>query len=80
MPPAHALATPSSGSFWGTVKKAFRLKATARSVFDQVAGFGPLQRFFDDPSVEEIWINEPGRVFIARHGRSELTTVILTSD
>src|SRR6185437_8835317 len=32
MPPAHALATPSSGSFWGTVKKAFRLKATARSV------------------------------------------------
>ncbi len=54
-------------------------EATARSVFDQVAGFGPLQRFFDDRAVEEIWINEPGRVFVARHGRSELTTVILTS-
>ncbi|MGI8667521.1 MAG: CpaF family protein [Jatrophihabitans sp.] len=52
----------------------------ARSVFDQVAGFGPLQQYLDDPSVEEIWINEPGRVFIARHGRSELTTVILTSE
>jgi pilus assembly protein CpaF len=24
-----------------------------------------------------IWINEPGRVFVARHGRSELTTTIL---
>ena len=23
------------------------------------------------------WINEPGRVFVARHGRSELTTTIL---
>ena len=54
--------------------------AAARTVFDQVAGFGPLQQYFDDPAVEEIWINEPGRVFVARRGRSELTTVILTSD
>ena len=50
----------------------------AREVYDAVAGFGPLQRYFDDPTVEEIWINEPGRVFVARHGRSELTTTILT--
>jgi pilus assembly protein CpaF len=49
----------------------------ARAVLDAVAGFGPLQRWFDDPEVEEIWINEPGRVFVARHGRSELTTTIL---
>ncbi|WP_307874302.1 ATPase, T2SS/T4P/T4SS family [Frankia sp. AgW1.1] len=52
----------------------------ARLVYDAVAGFGPLQRHLDDPAVEEIWINEPGRVFIARHGRSELTTTILTGD
>jgi pilus assembly protein CpaF len=52
----------------------------SRMVFDQVAGFGPLQQFFDDPLVEEIWINEPGRVFVARDGRSGLTTVILTTD
>jgi pilus assembly protein CpaF len=53
--------------------------ATAsRAVLDAVAGFGPLQPLLDDPSVEEIWINEPGRVFIARNGRSELTTLILT--
>ena len=43
-----------------------------RHVFDTLAGFGPLQRFLDDPAVEEIWINQPGRVFIARNGRSEL--------
>ncbi len=51
-----------------------------RHVFDSLAGFGPLQRFLDDPTVEEIWINQPGRVFIARSGRSELTTVVLSSD
>ena len=51
----------------------------ARVVHDSVAGFGPLQRFLDDPQVEEIWVNGPGRVFVARHGRSELTTTILTA-
>ncbi len=49
----------------------------ARAVYDAVAGFGPLQRHLDDPTVEEIYINEPGRVFVARRGRSELTTTIL---
>ena len=49
----------------------------ARSVYDAVAGFGPLQRYLDDPEVEELWINEPGRVFVARAGRSELTNTIL---
>jgi len=51
-----------------------------RHVFDTLAGFGPLQRYLEDPAVEEIWINQPGRVFIARNGRSELTTVVLTGD
>lgn len=50
-----------------------------RTVLDAVAGFGPLQRWLDDPEVEEIWINEPGKVFVARHGRSELTTTVLTA-
>ena len=54
--------------------------AVARAILDSIAGFGPLQPYLDDPTIEEIWINEPGRVFIARRGRSELTTLILTSD
>jgi pilus assembly protein CpaF len=52
----------------------------ARQVYDAVAGFGPLQRYLDDGEIEEIWINSPGRVFIARQGRSELTTTILRPD
>jgi pilus assembly protein CpaF len=51
----------------------------ARSVVDAVAGLGPLQQYLDDPQVEELWINAPGRVFVARHGRSELTSTLLTA-
>lgn len=54
------------------------IAAVSRRVLDDVAGFGPLQRFFDDPEVEEVWINAPGKVFVARGGRSELTTAVLT--
>ncbi|MEO8888145.1 MAG: ATPase, T2SS/T4P/T4SS family, partial [Jatrophihabitantaceae bacterium] len=56
------------------------LPALTRGIHDAVAGFGPLQPLLDDVRVEEIWINEPGRVFIARRGRSELTNLILTAD
>ena len=45
----------------------------------RVSRFGPLQPFVDDPTVEEIWVNDPSRVFVARHGRHELTNLILTS-
>jgi pilus assembly protein CpaF len=45
----------------------------------RVSGFGPLQPFLDDPAVEEIWINDPSRVFVARHGRHELTNLMLTT-
>jgi pilus assembly protein CpaF len=62
----------------GTLPPLYDARTTARAVYDSVAGFGPLQRHLDDPTVEEIWINEPGRVFVARRGRSELTTTILT--
>lgn len=33
-------------------------RQAAKSVYDAVAGFGPLQRHLDDPTVEEIWIYE----------------------
>ncbi|MEO6791509.1 MAG: ATPase, T2SS/T4P/T4SS family [Ornithinibacter sp.] len=54
--------------------------AASRAVWDTVAGFGPLQKYFDDPTVEEIWINEPSRIFIARNGIAELTTTLLSHD
>jgi pilus assembly protein CpaF len=56
------------------------LEHAVKSVMDAVGGFGPLQQYFDDPSVEEIWINEPAKVFVARGGVAELTTTVLTAD
>jgi len=49
-----------------------------RQIVAALTGFGALQPFFDDAEVEEIWINAPNKVFIARGGISELTTVTLT--
>ena len=40
--------------------------------------FGPLQYFMDDPGIEEIWINSPTRIFVARNGVSELTNISMT--
>ena len=45
-----------------------------------VNGFGPIQPLLDDPSVEEIWINEPNQIFIARNGKSQVINVALSSD
>lgn len=47
------------------------------SMLAEVAGVGPLQPYLDDPEIEEIWINEPTRVFVARGGSPELTPLIL---
>ena len=42
--------------------------------------FGPIAEFILDPTVEEIWINSPERIFIARSGLSHLTNLVLTSE
>ncbi len=50
---------------------------TGKALADAVGGLGPLQTYLDDPTVEEIWINAPDQVFVARGGDPELTTTIL---
>ena len=37
-------------------------RLAVHSILAVVAGYGPLQQYFDDSAVEEIWINEPKRV------------------
>jgi pilus assembly protein CpaF len=51
-----------------------------QSVRNELVGFGALQPYLDDPSVEEVWINAPDRVFIARAGLSEHLGITLTPD
>lgn len=49
------------------------LDAVRHQILDAVAGFGVLQPLLDDDSIEEVWINGPDEVFVARGGESELT-------
>ena len=53
-------------------------RRAGREVLAALTGYGPLQEYLDDPEVEEIWINGPSRVFIARDGVPELTSTQLT--
>ncbi|HEV7624372.1 MAG TPA: ATPase, T2SS/T4P/T4SS family [Amnibacterium sp.] len=48
-----------------------------RRIVAELSGFGPLQPLLDDPEIEEIWINGPTRVFVARGGVAELTPLVL---
>lgn len=75
-----AVADYDERSLHGSLPALADLEHAVKSVKDAVAGFGPLQPYFDDPEIEEIWINEPTKVFVARGGVSELTTTMLTAD
>ena len=66
-------------SLTGRVAPVADVDAMVGELVARISGFGPLQPFLDDPAVEEIWINDPSRVFIARHGRHELTNLVLTA-
>jgi pilus assembly protein CpaF len=52
------------------------LDQAVQSVVASVSGYGPLQDLLDDP--EEIWINGPEKIFVARGGVSERLDLTLT--
>lgn len=70
---AEVVAEHEHQSLTGAVPAIEEPEEIIESLHADLAGFGPLQKFLDDPTVEEIWINEPDRVFLARHGRHEIT-------
>jgi pilus assembly protein CpaF len=42
-------------------------------IVDQALGYGPIERFLDDPTVTEVMVNGTDGVYIERDGRLELT-------
>jgi pilus assembly protein CpaF len=65
-------------SLTGAVQRLADPSAVVAEVVARIAGFGPLQPLLDDPTVEEVWINDPSRVWVARNGRHELTNLMLS--
>ena len=76
---AEAAADYTDRATAGVVPPLEDAAAAARSLCDELGGLGPLQAYLDDPEIEEIWINTPAQVFVARRGVSELTTTLLTA-
>ncbi|MHA7278891.1 CpaF family protein [Arthrobacter sp. MDT2-2] len=73
-----AIADYEERSLRGVLPPLGRIDVARRQIYDAVAGFGVLQPYLDDSSVEEIWINAPSEVYVARNGESELTALTLT--
>ena len=44
---------------------------------EQLYGFGVLQSYLFDPQIEEIWINRPNQIFVARNGRVDCISLDL---
>ena len=62
-------------SLMGVLPAIGDLTSARRRILDGVIGLGALQPLLDDPGIEEIWINGPSQIFVARAGTSELTNL-----
>jgi pilus assembly protein CpaF len=49
-------------------------------VMDEVFGFGPLEEFLRDPTISDILVNGPHKIYIERDGRLELTDASFSDD
>jgi pilus assembly protein CpaF len=47
----------------------------SHELYDEVVGLGPLEKLIGDPSVTEIMVNGPNRVYVEREGKLQLTDV-----
>ena len=45
----------------------------------ELSGYGPLQQFLDDPSVIEIMVNGPGRIYVEQEGKIVRTSASFTN-
>jgi pilus assembly protein CpaF len=55
-------------------------KRLIRDVQDDVLGHGPLQHLLDDPSVSEIMVNGPDKIYVEQNGRLTRTDVHFASE
>ena len=76
----EAVADYDERAMSGALPPVSDVEEAVKAITDAVAGFGKLQKYFDDPAVEEIWLNSPKHVFVAKDGVADLTNVMLTAD
>ncbi|AJT41405.1 CpaF family protein [Psychromicrobium lacuslunae] len=69
----------SQRSLLGAVPPVTGIAQIRKTIIDSLSGFGRLQPYLDDPAVEEIWINSPQQVYIAKNGAAELTSLTFSA-
>ncbi|MHC1694380.1 MAG: CpaF family protein [Eubacteriales bacterium] len=47
----------------------------AEELFNDIAGYGPLESLLNDPTVSEIMVNGPNRIYIEKSGKLQLSEV-----
>jgi pilus assembly protein CpaF len=50
-------------------------QSLVQSVFDDVLGYGPIDRLLRDPSITEVMVNGPQMVYVERNGKLQLSDV-----
>ena len=61
--------------------KARDVRATlVKEVLDEALGLGPLEDLLADPTISEIMINGPNRIYVERRGKIELTSLRFLSN
>jgi pilus assembly protein CpaF len=50
-------------------------QGVVQSVFDDVLGYGPIDKLLRDPAINEVMVNGPEKVYVERNGKIVLTDV-----
>src|SRR5262245_38497863 len=64
----------------GTPLSAPEKRQLLRDVMDEIFGLGPLEEFLRDPTISDILVNGPHKVYIERQGRLEGTDTVFRDD
>jgi len=55
-------------------------QAVIQSIFDDVLGYGPIDRLLRDPDVNEVMVNGPDKVYVEKKGKIVLTDVTFADE
>ena len=62
----------------GVALNAAEHRKMIEDIQNEVMGLGPLEPLLADPTVSDILVNGPGKVYVERHGRIELTDIVFS--
>jgi pilus assembly protein CpaF len=56
------------------------IESLFNDVVDDLAGYGPIQKLLDDPTVSEVMVNGPRQIYVERKGKLVMSDVVFEDD